>query len=295
MSVDAVYKLMLYIISKNAQSGYYSPTDFNRTINQASISYVNYLIGQVQQYQYGRPEPRVGLGMNDVVRQSLTAFAHKRTLSITSGVADYPSDYQIVDSMLTTGNKPIRYAQQNYLAAYLNSVIDPVSTNPIFLMENEGFRFYPSTLTSAILTYIGTPNEIVYAYELDSSGRQKYTTGIQGLNVITGGSGYTSATITFAPPVSGIRATATVTLQGGKVVAIVMTNYGSGYNNTTPTFTFTGNGTGAAFGTPITSQDPLWYELDLLEVIGRALRMIGVSLESGALQNYSQELKQTGQ
>jgi len=295
MSVNDIYTLMLYIISKNTMQGYYSYNDFNKTIKSAQTSYLDYLLGSLQQYQYNHPQPKVALGLNGEVRQRLAPFLIKDTLTLTDGYVDYPTDYQMVDSMMTTDFKAIRYAQQNYLASYINSVIDPISEYPIYLMEQNGFQFYPKTLTEANITYVGTPNEIVWAYELDGNGRPIYTTGIQGVDVIRGGTGYSVATVSFsAPPTGGVQATGTVTLSGGVITGIVMTNYGSGYNNTTPTVTLTGNGTGGQLGTPITSQDPKWYDVDILNIISRALRMVGVSLDSNDISQYATEIKQIG-
>jgi hypothetical protein len=297
MNVDDIYKLILYICSKNAYQGYISYQDFNSVINQSQISYLDYLLGSLQQYQYNHPQPKVALGLNGEVRQRLAPFLIKDTLSLTSGYVDYPNDYQMVDSMMTNDFKAIRYTQQNYLGSVYNSVIDPISEYPIYLMEQNGFQFYPDTLDEAVITYVGTPNEIVWAYELDSNGRAVYTTGIQGVNVINGGSGYTSATVTFSAPASGgIQATGTVTISSGVVTGIVMTENGTGYNNITPTVTFNGvGGTGCQLGTPISSQDCRFYDVDKLNIISRALRMIGVSLEDNAVSQYAEQIKMVGQ
>jgi hypothetical protein len=296
MSVDEVYKLINYIISKNTFQGYYSYEDFNRTINQAQISYLDYLLGSLQQYQYNHPQPKVSLGLNGEVRQRLTPFLKKETLSLTSGFVQYPDDYQMLDSMMTPAFKNIRYVQQNYLAGVMNSVIEPINDYPIYLMEQDGFQFYPLTLPQALITYCSTPNEIVWAYELNGQGRPIYTTGIQSVPIINGGTGYANSdTITFSNPISGVTATADIVTQGGVITNILMTNNGVGYNNTTPTFTITtASGTDAVLGTPITSQDPRWFDVDLLNIISRALRMIGVSLEANTISQYANEIKQMG-
>jgi hypothetical protein len=289
---------MLYVLAKNSLQGFFSYQDFNVTINQSQISYLDYLLGSLQQYQYNHPQPKVALGLNGEVRQRLAPFLNKSTLTLTSGYVDYPLDYQMVDSMMTTDFKDIRYTQQNYLASVYNSVIDPISEYPIYLMEQNGFKFYPTTLQKANITYVGTPNEIVWAYELDSNGRTVYTTGIQAVPIIRGGSGYSSATVTFSAPASGgIQATGTVTLNGsGVVTGIVITNYGSGYNNIKPTITFNGvGGTDCELGTPISSQDPKWYDVDLLNIVSRALRMAGVSLNDNTVSQYAEEIKNIGQ
>lgn len=285
---------MQYIISKN-QQGFLSPSNFNDVINQAQTSYLSCLIGNFQQYKPNHPQATVAFGENGIIRQRLTPFIKPSTLTITSGVSPYPTDFLEVDSMLTTAFKPIREVQQHYLAANYNSVIDPIATNPIYLLIKDGFQFYPTTQTSAKLSYISNPRTIFWAYELDSNSRPIYTTGIQGVPIVRGGTGYSSATVTFSAPTSGITATGTVTIASGVVTGIVMTNYGSGYNNTVPTVTFVGvGGTGALLGTPITSFDSLWYELDTMEIISRALRMVGVSLQSNVISNYATEIKQMG-
>ena len=69
--------------------------------------------------------------------------------------------------------------------------------------------------------------------------------------ITNGGSGYTAATVTFsAPSISGgVTATGTVTITGGVITAINITNPGSGYTSA-PTLTFNGTGgSGATFGT----------------------------------------------
>ena len=64
---------------------------------------------------------------------------------------------------------------------------------------------------------------------------------LDGITIVTGGSGYTSApTVTVADaPTGGTTATATATIVGGVVTAITVTNVGAGYT-TTPNVTITG-------------------------------------------------------
>lgn len=300
MSVDFYYSLMSYIFSKNKQQGFFSGSDFNLVINQSQQSVLSYLLRNFPKYQPNHPQQNVELGNNELVRQTLTPFIKEDTLTIVSGLSDYPIDFEQVDAMYTSSMKRIRYVQQHYLPSYLESVIDPINTNPIYLIKQDGFQFYPvngTLLPSAILSYVSTPPPIVWAYQLDANQRPVYTTGIQGVPVIKGGSGYSAATVAFsAPPAGGIQATGTVTIVGGVITAIVMTNNGAGYNNTSPTVTLTGTGgTGALLGSPIVSQDPLWYQVDMFEVISRALRMVGVSLDANGVSNYANQITTQGQ
>ena len=70
--------------------------------------------------------------------------------------------------------------------------------------------------------------------------------GVAAVTIGAGGSGYTGTpTVAFsAPPAGGTAATGTVTVEGGVITGVVITNPGSGYV-TAPTVTFSGAGTGA--------------------------------------------------
>lgn len=175
MTVDFVYRLCQYIINKN-QQGYLSPDEFNLAINQAQYSYLDFLLGSFEQYSPGRPIAKVELGMNETIRQRLTAFIDPAvTLTVDgTGLAPYPADYQQADAMYTSTMQRIRYIQQDRLYHVLEDPIDPVATNPIYLIQSNGFQFYPITIGTAKLSYVGTPDTIVWASTPDPNGRPVY-------------------------------------------------------------------------------------------------------------------------
>jgi len=176
MSINDLYTLWLYIIGKNLQQGYGSPDDFNLLINQGSRSYAAWLLGSFQQYTPGRPVARVELGQNSVVRQRLAPIIYGYVLTIDgNGAAPYPGDFLQVDAMWkTTGMNRIRYADQHKLASIYGSTIDPISTNPIYVLEDSGFVFYPSNTANAKLHYVKDPPEMRWSYTLDSNGLPVY-------------------------------------------------------------------------------------------------------------------------
>ena len=221
MNIDEIYRLIQYIIAKN-QDGYLSPDEFNLVINQAQISFLNYLLGEFQQYQNQHPIPRVAYSQNEDTRTRLTPFIKETALSIDAGgFSPYPYDYQQTDAMMSLYNfYRIRFIQQDSQWSYVRSVIDPVATNPVYLIKREGFQFYPTGLSSAYLSYIGTPDQLKWAY-------------INGL---------------YGP----------IWDQGNSV-------------------------------------NPAWYEVDILEIIARALRMVGVNLQQQDISGYAEEIKNIGQ
>lgn len=225
MTVNDVYELIKYIANKN-QQGYISPSQFNLIINQAQTSYVSWLLGSFQQYQAGRPIAKVELGQNSVVRQRLSPAIYNYILNLdNNGRSPYPSDYIQTDAMWTIyGLKRIRYTEQDALYSVFNSVIDPVNnTNPVYLIENDAFQFYPTNLIygQAKMSYVRNPNPIVWGYTLDGNNRPVYNSA--------------------------------------------------------------------------TSSDPIWDDTSMLDIIVRALKMVGVNLQSGAVLQYASEVQNMGQ
>jgi hypothetical protein len=229
MNVNDMYRICQFAVNK-AQNGYLTPSEFNLTINQAQVSYQDYLLGEFQQYQYGRPQARINYSQNENIRQRLSPLITSATLSINgSGESAYPADYVQADTMITTAFNRVRFVQQDALYSYYNSQIDPIATNPIYLLEPTGFQFYPVTLGSAILTYVKDAPEIIWGYTL-VSGRPVYNP--------------------------------------------------TAYNPSTQ---------------PTGSQQPVWDNVDLLEIIARALKLIGLNLQDGQVQQYANQVTQTGQ
>jgi hypothetical protein len=177
MTVNDVYNLVQYIVNKE-QNGYLTPDEFNLASSQAENSYQSYLIGEVQQYQYQRGQSRIHYGLNEIARQKLTPTIKNVTISIAGdGKFTYPTDYIITDALLTTANKRIRFASQDKLYSYLDSTIDPIASNPIYVLEQTNFHFYPESLGSAKLSYVSTVVKMVWGFTLDGNGLPIYNSG----------------------------------------------------------------------------------------------------------------------
>lgn len=176
MTVDDVYQIVLYACKKNKQQGYVSPTDFQIIINQGQRSYAASLLGSFPQYTPGRPIARVELGQNSVIRERLTPIIYGYNLPVdASGFSPYPANYLQTDSMWSIyGYQRIRYADQHKLASIYNSVIDNIATNPIYLLEDRGFRFYPQSTATARLNYVKECPDMIWGYTLDSNGIEVY-------------------------------------------------------------------------------------------------------------------------
>lgn len=177
MSVDDMYSLIQYVLNKNMQ-GNLPPDKFNLIINQASFSYFNYLLGEYQRYQPGRPIAPVEFGHGAHIRESLTPFIQQpSTLTIdpATGRTPYPTDYEMWDAMYWGIYKqPVKFIQQDRLGSHLNSSVRPISTNPVFLSIYRGFQLYPISIGQTELSYLRTPKNIQWNYINDIYGRPIY-------------------------------------------------------------------------------------------------------------------------
>lgn len=219
-----MFQIWKLALAKNLQQGYGTRDNFYLSINQGQRSYLDYLMGQYQKYQIHRPIAVVQFGQNQRIRQSVAPLIYGAILNIdaNTGISDFPADYEYVDNMWGVyGFYNIRFIQQDRLDSYIHSEIDPIATNPVYLIQHEGFHFFPQDMGTARLSYIRTPPSIVWGYSLDSNGREVYN--------------------------------------------------------------------------PSTSQDPVWSDTDCMQIIVRALQIMGTSLQLDVVNQYASEVKNIGQ
>lgn len=329
MNINDIYVLIQYIINKN-QQGYLPPSKFNEIINQAQRSYISYLLGSFQSYLPGRPVSRVELGQNSVIRQRLSPVIKSTTLGIDMyGVSPYPSDYLQADAMrLVDTFQRVRFVQQDSLYSYYNSVIDPVASNPIYLIQDTGFQFYPTDLSQAKLSYIGNPSDMNWGYTLVNN-RPVYspqnpiiledpeplpdgwlTDAFQSYLHQPGNSN--PLVFSNNKPLVGnyyeIRVLLYEATQGAVYVSfgglslqLPVGNVLKGVAVTDEPFTITPSSDFDGLVVVDVNQSrqislqPVWDDLSIFDIIQRALSMIGVNLQSTAISQYAEQIKREGQ
>lgn len=231
MDANTVYNTIIYVANQ-FQRGNISPQRLNLIVQQGQTSFLDYCLGQMQQYQYGSPNARVQYGVNETARQRLTPFINPvSTLIIdATGLAPYPPSFEQVDAMYMNvpARTRIRFVPQHKAPNYISDPIDPIDTNPVYLLESGGFRFYPNTnfdgvaLGTALLSFVQTPAAFNWVgTPFDANGRPQYNAGAS----------------------AGLA----------------------------------------------------WYDVDCLEIMSRALRMVGVNLGAGEVNQYAENIIKGGQ
>jgi len=177
MNVNDVYRIMRFIARKN-QLESLSPNEFEFCFNSAQRNYYDFLVGRIEQYRYDKAVPRVGIAMTDNVMSRLTPFQLSATVSVTTGSATKPADFNKLLSMLTASNNRVQRVEENRLAERLNDSIDPPSeTNAFYVEKPTAWSIYPSTIASIKVNYLKVPNNVVWGYNLDGLGRPVYSPG----------------------------------------------------------------------------------------------------------------------
>ena len=183
MTVDQCYSILRFIVRKN-QLGSLSPLDFQYAFNTAQRNYYDLLVGRIEQYQYGRPVPRIGLSMTDNVVSRLMPFESSSTLTIGSGLtlasglltATKPTGFNKLLAMYTVNNYRVYRLEENRFAERIQDSIDPIDeANAFYVEQSTNWRVYPTTLSSLTLKYLTVPADVVWAYTTDGSGRPVYT------------------------------------------------------------------------------------------------------------------------
>lgn len=176
MNINDVFNIVAYLVDKTQGTGI-SPDEFNRIFPMAERSYFDMLAGGVEDFQPGRPVPRIGIGMSNNVNEALAPFIQTSALTITSGSVAVPADLFKAIAMRTTGNNDVFRVDHAKLASKLNSSIDaPTVTKPCFNEVGSTYKFYPTSLATANLTYLRLPVTPVWGYTT-VNGRPVYNAG----------------------------------------------------------------------------------------------------------------------
>lgn len=175
MTIDEIKSLVSYIVNKE-QSSELTPDEFNSIISMAQRNVMAFLLGAFQRYTPGRPVANVEFGQNMTIRQRLAPAIYSIDMLVPpTGRVTYPSDFLQVDAMWTYGDyRRVRAVQQDSWYSYYNSVIDPVTSNPIYMVTDTGIQFAPSNIGFATMSYVRNPPNMVWGYAANIYGQPVY-------------------------------------------------------------------------------------------------------------------------
>lgn len=212
--------------------------------------------------------PGTGYALNDIISSPIPAG----------------SGFTIrVSRLIATTPYKITRVEKSRLANHLTSQYDAPSYEfPIYTQYSNSFQFYPVDISVAQIVYLQQPVWSFWAYKLAGY--------IATLTALAGGSAYTTGTYNNVPLTGGLGtgALATITVAGGAVTSVVLTNPGNLYQNNDVLSAAAANigGTGTGFHTTVSSLlagtirpvydaansvQPLWSDDDISTIVDLAL------------------------
>lgn len=293
-TIDQCYKLLKYRGNSNAYLANISQDDFNLLWPQAELRFFN---GKYKDY-----------GITKKINDTLTKVKTNPiaiTMATTGGTAGqyvFPADMLHESSVMATFNgvlQEVTEFEDNRLGPKLSNSVDaPTLECPIYVRYATYLQFYPVNLGSAVLTYLKQPVSSFWAYTINGT--------ILTLGTLTGGTGYIDGVYTnvYLAGGSGHGMQATVTVSGGIVTVVTLTNGGVNYLTTDTLFvanSFLG-GTGSGFNitvstivanqarptyNPTNSISPVYNDTDIDAIVYLILQDFGIQTRDQEVQNFA--------
>ncbi len=166
-----MYLLYQFILNKY-QDGYFSGDEFTLLFNQAQNNYYDFLLGHVEQYQYGRPVPRVGINMTEQVSYKLAPFLKYEPSGVpATQQVSKPSDFGRLLAMRTDGEIELQRVEHDRKAYRIGSVVNKTP----FYVEYAGYwEVWPATVAGVKYEYYpDSPDAVKWGYTT-TSGREVY-------------------------------------------------------------------------------------------------------------------------
>ena len=306
MTVDQCYSILRFIVRKN-QLGSLSPSDFQYAFNTAQRNYYDLLVGRIEQYQYGRPVPRIGLSMTDNVVSRLMPFESSVVLTTinstsTTSVAIPTSAGTSVTFSTQTG---LSYTAGQYLR-----------------ITNDTTHYFDAFVTS----YNSTTGSLI------TSSQSNVGTGTFASWTIGNGLTLASSLLTATKPIVFNKLLAMYTANNYRVYRLEENRFAERIQDsidpideanafyveqstnwriypatlasltlkylTVPAdvvWAYTTDGSGRPVYTPTGSVDPLWNNNDIDEIVARAAKIVGVSFKEGALTQFGEQVIAKGE
>lgn len=162
MTIDQAYQFVNYVVNKE-QQGEVTAAQFNILAPLAQLSVINNRL--LPKYD-DKGVLVKGFGVNDKLREEFRPLLkNPQTISVTSGIAAYPADYLHIDAMLTSTGRIITEAHPDEIAILNQSQVKaPSATYPKYVVHQDGFNVYPTSITSIKLAYLRKPLNPVRNY-----------------------------------------------------------------------------------------------------------------------------------
>lgn len=174
MDINMFYSIVKQISLKN-QQGYIGPDAFNNAVNLAQKQLMHTLVEDVQGWDANGRRIRLPMGNAQQSIQKISPFiVRDTTVTVPSdGVVNKPADLVHMLAVRYTGNKMVRRVEHDRVFSTVNSTIDLISDNPVYVEYADSYQVYPVNIGPINWEYIQSPADALWAYN-EVNGRPVY-------------------------------------------------------------------------------------------------------------------------
>jgi hypothetical protein len=176
MNLQEILNFVNLQVNKDQSGNALNKEEYNLCLKVANIEYFNWLYGLPQDYQPGRPIPRVAYEMNSYVTDSLKNFKIKMggtdapMFVDSNGKSPYPEDY-VHESSIRFQNSKVEIVKDDHVGDRLeHSIMKPEMKYPIVVFYSDHLQFYPKNLGKVEFTYLRMPTTPIYASTIVNDG-----------------------------------------------------------------------------------------------------------------------------
>lgn len=167
-----IFRLTKYLINKSALSGYIRIDDFNLNLKISSTVLLKEKLGLSNDYQVNIPLSRKEKGKSTISDDEIRQFKSRQSISLSSGIGSLPTNYFKYDDIRVSGAlEPVELLTSSELSRRLANAIDvPDALFPAAEIIGNSLYVYPTTITSATLTFYRYPITPILSYYIDLNG-----------------------------------------------------------------------------------------------------------------------------
>lgn len=174
------------LANKSGKGDYISPSRFNQLVEQSLWTWTMRKYGNEQEYQPGRPIPRISFELTQDVIDSLRHLKEEREFYISNGQVPVPDGQTVKDNTNTVipaylhwiamynyytladnsfTEREIKLLRSNEVNRRVNSVINtPEQKRPVAEMRATYFKIWPSDVQMVRFEYLRHPASPEWAY-----------------------------------------------------------------------------------------------------------------------------------
>lgn len=185
MTLMEIYDFIKFVGNKDFNGNFYTPAQFNSSIQVANLDYFKSRHGLPEEYQPGQPIPRVHPEVTQKIIDDLREFKeHVIDQVVSTGYFDIPADYihyddisynytRNIDGTPTALPRPVEMLTERKLSDRMGNYIKrPTTKNPVGVIRaddtNQRIYIFPDTINAVDFHYYRMPVKPVFDYTIVS-------------------------------------------------------------------------------------------------------------------------------